>query len=1665
MSTSNHEASESGEKDTRPILIHGYQLMGDTIAFALARLMNVLAPSGMYERPIKSCRSTFEIISLDYLNQHIKSLKKIESRVVVSVGFSDQMFPFKFSHTEYVAQMNILIDTLAQKGVKDLILLVPPPHPKLTSISQHYLYEDIQNTILNTQMVTKVKVRVFDLIPYFVQKIDPQSGVFYNQGNVSRLNYTLLSTSFQMAHRDITYPHRETTSAILRDLKQFIKSGMENGLSPPSEKGSPVIQSSKQPLGSVTPIDSVVQINSSSDIDESIQSSLHQVTILATGQPSPSSSHQADTMPKLTSPRVEVINGCSTLDHWSRTPIHLPPIEPIVANINQLSTKNRSSVSGSLMYVPIQVDSYNFNALVDSGASISCISPELKNVLMKYAPQNTHNHTLQNPVKLTLAVGNAASLSEVLAIRFQVSAVATVYNYFLVIPDLSETLILGCNFLRFYKAQISFKENSITLCLESREQFPVSANQPAPVENLDPSPSTTVLEPVTISENILSLSSISDELEKIRRQITLKIEHSVDANIISFEQAQLALEKLLPLASVFGPHTGTYKWEKVQLEVNVTDRWIPKKYGYPLEYRRAVREEIRSMLQQDIIQIADTPYVHPIVIVPKKNGRIRICIDASALNKILRPIHHDTRRIEHILFEETPSGLFSSFDFSQGFLQIPLHPSTSKLLGFQVDGVTYVYLKLPFGTAVSSSVFNRIAQVAIYQGCPDAPPSRVSEEYVRSYVDDVLLSTDSFDTHLDQMVHLFYNIIKSGMTLSIEKTEIFTSSIKYLGHVLTNKYISKNLDKQAFFQKFEREHSKDGRLTLKSKRAVQQLVGFFNWFSRFIPHYAKLIEPFLELIRSTPPYHLSESHQQSYLELKRLFLLDFKLYRPHFGQPFYLYFYTSNDWMSGCLFQRQENGQIEIVTLFNSRLPDTVLNKSKEMKIYGILYLSLKRFRHLLFGQQIIVERSVGQVISQLHELTEINGMLSKWFLTINSFHIDASGSQEPAFTKVIVLLHQYSAIACELVQTEVIYPIDIVDSALHPASQDTGLSQIIMSIRGIDDSLSAILKELLGNVATRQASDPFCQRIIEAINKGANNPKFSIEDGLLCRDNKFGYKVTVLPQYMLPDVIQYYHLAFCHSGVSKTTQVIKRMFYIKSLEKHVAQQLGTCISCKHNKISTRNVLVRVCPIVVTSPGEILSVDIYGPFLHKRNGVNSVFVALDLLSGYVQFVPLRSNTTKALLKALQKVLSFFSEMNVKVVSVLADNARYFTSHLWCEFLHGQDIKPKFITPYNPRSNPVERANRDLGEKLRLRINSDDHGFPDHRKWFSELTYIQETLNSTPKKHEFTPNEVLGVRQDFRNPTVDDRLPKKTPSPIPLAQRRIDRITVSTENLKNNTSQRKSPTYFHYDSQGYVHVYADGAASSAQGSSISSYSVWFGTNNPANDTKIITPACTNNQAEIMALIKALEISHYNRIERIVVHTDSMYVVDLVNEGLLSEDNVKRSTYSNIEWLDILSQALGLFESGHLQVRHVHGHTIDFGNLECDYFANAIIREYRAWTSIISAVESGPQLIQKYVATFKKLKAERDVHEDAVTSKVNREFEIGDIVAVKNHALSQAGYGLVKKFFPKYTGQFQIIGVFGNNAFSLRNLDIPQQEIVANVRQLILIRRGLTFAKTD
>ena len=151
-------------------------------------------------------------------------------------------------------------------------------------------------------------------------------------------------------------------------------------------------------------------------------------------------------------------------------------------------------------------------------------------------------------------------------------------------------------------------------------------------------------------------------------------------------------------------------------------------------------------------------------------------------------------------------------------------------------------------------------------------------------------------------------------------------------------------------------------------------------------------------------------------------------------------------------------------------------------------------------------------------------------------------------------------------------------------------------------------------------------------------------------------------------------------------------------------------------------------------PGELCSINLYGPLPTGRGGVRYILVYFEVFSKYVKLYTLKTATTKSCLNKL--INHYFLEV-VKRRVVLSDNGTQFQSPLWRVTMQKQDAEVRFSAIRHPQSNPSERCMREISKICRIYCHS------NHRKWAEVIPYIENCLNNTVANATlYTPVELL-----------------------------------------------------------------------------------------------------------------------------------------------------------------------------------------------------------------------------------------------------------------------------------------------------------------------------------
>ena len=279
---------------------------------------------------------------------------------------------------------------------------------------------------------------------------------------------------------------------------------------------------------------------------------------------------------------------------------------------------------------------------------------------------------------------------------------------------------------------------------------------------------------------------------------------------------------------------------QVKLKPNVTPHALYAARNVPIPLKEKVREELVNMEHMGVISSVDNPteWCVGIVVVPKKSGDIRICVDLKLLNEcILRKVH-PLPKVDETLALLVGAQVFSKLDANSGFWQIPL--SENSILTTFITH--YCFNKLPFGISCAPEHFQKVM-------------SRILEglDRVVCQMDDVLVFGHTQEGHDHHLQDTLSHIAAAGLTLNKEKCVFSKPTMKFLGHIIS---ISPDHDKTAAIQ------------NMPPPESPRRFMGMVTQLGKFSPNLAQISQPLRELLGATKAWRWGQPQEEAFARIK-----------------------------------------------------------------------------------------------------------------------------------------------------------------------------------------------------------------------------------------------------------------------------------------------------------------------------------------------------------------------------------------------------------------------------------------------------------------------------------------------------------------------------------------------------------------------------------------------------------------------------------------------------------------------------------------------------------------------------------------------------------------------------------------------------------------------------
>ena len=255
------------------------------------------------------------------------------------------------------------------------------------------------------------------------------------------------------------------------------------------------------------------------------------------------------------------------------------------------------------------------------------------------------------------------------------------------------------------------------------------------------------------------------------------------------------------------------------------DALFTSRSNIPLPLCPKVLQEIKRMKKQGATSKVDfpTPWYAGIVVVPKKNGSVHICVDLKSSNKSVLRETHPLPIVDETLAKLTGAQVFSKLDANSGFWQIPLTDDSKLLTTFITTYGRYCFNKLPCGISSASEHFQRLMN-QIHAGL----------EGVLCQIDDTIVFGKNKEEHDSRLTAVLKRIQAAGVTLNKEKCEFAKTKLIFVGHIVDHQGIKADPEKTAAIKEMSRP---------ENVNELRRFLGMINQMGKFLCNLAQLTPP------------------------------------------------------------------------------------------------------------------------------------------------------------------------------------------------------------------------------------------------------------------------------------------------------------------------------------------------------------------------------------------------------------------------------------------------------------------------------------------------------------------------------------------------------------------------------------------------------------------------------------------------------------------------------------------------------------------------------------------------------------------------------------------------------------------------------------------------------
>ena len=689
----------------------------------------------------------------------------------------------------------------------------------------------------------------------------------------------------------------------------------------------------------------------------------------------------------------------------------------------------------------------------------------------------------------------------------------------------------------------------------------------------------------------IALDHTRPKEERLER---LKAELDLGKTAISPEERQALETLLLDHADIFATDSSELGRTKVvQHPIEVGDhrpvQQPPRRI--PFSLRHLVDEMVREMLDLKIIQHSHSPWASPIVLVKKKDGSMRFCVDYRRLNSITKRDVHPLPRIDDTLDALAGARYLSTLDLASGYWQVTMDPAAKEKTAFITHSGLYEFNAMPFGLCNAPATFQRLMEIVL---------AGLTRNQCFVYLDDILIISSTWKEHLENISLVFERLRKAELRLKPKKCVFGREEVTYLGHVVSATGISVDP------AKVEKVRNYPTPTNLKSLR---QFLGLASYYRRFIPQFSKVANPLYALTRKNVPFAWTPLCEEAFENLLKLLTTPPVLTFPNFEVPFILETDASGSGLGAVLSQKQEDGAIRPVAYASRTLQKHERNYTiSELEALAVVWAT-KHFHVYLYGHKCTAFTD-HSALKYLLNTPHPSGKLARWGLALQELDLDIQYRPGKENTNADVLSRIAQVEGGQPRQDDFqvvtqlkpdVPEVTIATLTTSPNSSESEQGEWPLMQRNDEDTAAMIAYLETGTLPTNAA---MAQKIAREA------PTFSLVDRVLFHTQPSGQLKVVVPSEQRQKLIQEIHggIFSGHLREAKTYSQLQKHYWWPGMRADVQRWCQGCLTCssRHVGRAERSPLM---PIPVAGPFDCVGVDIIQfPCSYDGNKYAVIFV-------------------------------------------------------------------------------------------------------------------------------------------------------------------------------------------------------------------------------------------------------------------------------------------------------------------------------------------------------------------------------------------------------------------------------------------------------------------------